>query len=679
MSGESSQAAFLTTSALLLSALCTLALAKTIYVDDDANGANNGTSWTDAYTFLQEALADAAQAEKPVEIRVAQGIYKPNQGLVAIPEFDWRTATFKLINGVTLKGGFTGLGASDPNVRDVEAYETILSGDLNGDDVEVADPVGLWEEPTRSENSYHVLTGSWIDESAVLDGFLIIGGQADGHLLDDGPFNQYRLRKGGGMHNHESSPTLNNCTFNGNSAEWGGGMGNYESSPTLNNCTFSGNWTNKTGGGMYNNYSSPTLTNCAFSGNWTIRNGGGMYNWESSPKLTNCTFAQNSADNGSALACGHVESRFPSNVELINCILRDGGNEIRNDDNSTIVMTYSNIQGGYPGEGNIDADPLFADPGYWANVNDPNMAVEPNDPNAIWIEGDYHLKSQTGRWDSISESWVKDDVNSPFIDAGDPNSDWGQEVWPHGGRINMGAYGRTPQASLSAEPQAMSLPRVAYIHHSKVDAAQGYQALLIAHGCPTTLVPWHEAATTAFDAFDLIIAGTDTGYLTTWADEQNVAAVESSGKPVVGLGNGGYWYFGQLGLAIGRPNGARGSGNEIEPVDPNHPLFNEPYPVGIPEDGRIEVSSETDSVIIFLYPVPVTVTALGQDAGNAGYYSLVLEHDRYLFSGFDVSAESLTEAGRALFVNVVMRTANAAWPTDANYTLQGSKFPRARP
>src|SRR4030065_1475523 len=92
----------LITSILFFTVLCISTFGKTIYVDDDAAGANDGSSWENAYNFLQDALADANSAEKPVEIRVAQGIYKPNQGLVAIPEFDWRTTTFQLINGVAL-------------------------------------------------------------------------------------------------------------------------------------------------------------------------------------------------------------------------------------------------------------------------------------------------------------------------------------------------------------------------------------------------------------------------------------------------------------------------------------------------------------------------------------------------------------------------------------------------
>jgi hypothetical protein len=108
------------------------------------------------------------------------------------------------------------------------------------------------------------------------------------------------------------------------------------------------------------------------------------------------------------------------------------------------VITYSNIGGGWPGEGNIDADPCFADPGYWDSNGTPDDA---NDD--LWVNGDYHLKSEAGRWDPLSASWVNDDVTSPCIDAGNPTIPIGPEPFPNGAIINMGAYGGTTEASKS--------------------------------------------------------------------------------------------------------------------------------------------------------------------------------------------------------------------------------------
>ncbi|HUS72623.1 MAG TPA: right-handed parallel beta-helix repeat-containing protein, partial [Sedimentisphaerales bacterium] len=140
---------------------------------------------------------------------------------------------------------------------------------------------------------------------------------------------------------------------------------------------------------------------------------------------------------------------------LINCIVRDCQTSIRVTDShqlddeydagSHVTVKYSNIEGGLNGvtvvqdgavldstvtwlEGNIDADPQFANVG----------------------SGDFHLKSGIGRWNPGIQSWVQDDVNSPSIDTGDPNSDWTAELWPHGKRINLGAYGGTAEASMSS-------------------------------------------------------------------------------------------------------------------------------------------------------------------------------------------------------------------------------------
>ena len=235
--------------AMIIMSLVTLAYGKIIYVDDDAAGANDGTSWENAYVYLQDALADANSAEKPIEIRVAQGIYKPDQGANQIPGN--REATFHLINDVALKGGYTGLGEPDPNARDIELYETILTGDLNGDDMSVDDLDNIWSEPICAENSYHVVTGSSTDETAVLDGFTITAGNANvpfGDLKDH--HGNYSRKCGAGMYNVSGNPTLIDCTFYSNSANWGwaaigGGMYNLESSPRLSNCIFRGNISKK--------------------------------------------------------------------------------------------------------------------------------------------------------------------------------------------------------------------------------------------------------------------------------------------------------------------------------------------------------------------------------------------------------------------------------------------------
>jgi hypothetical protein len=105
--------------------------ARVIYVDVLAGGLGDGSSWNNAYNYLQEALADANSAPKPVQIRVAQGSYRPDSG-GGMTGGD-RGATFQLISGVAILGGYAGVGGADPNARGIDLYETVLSGDLNGD------------------------------------------------------------------------------------------------------------------------------------------------------------------------------------------------------------------------------------------------------------------------------------------------------------------------------------------------------------------------------------------------------------------------------------------------------------------------------------------------------------------------------------------------------------------
>jgi hypothetical protein len=204
------------------------------------------------------------------------------------------------------------------------------------------------------------------------------------------------------MINNVGNPAITNCTFSGNSADYGGAMIN-RGNPAITNCTFSGNSAYQ--GGAICNFDdgNSTVTNCTFSGNSAASIGGAMYNIYSEPIITNCSFAGNSAsENGGAIG------NWSSNSVITNCILwGNGPQEIFNDD-SNPVITYSDVQGGWDGEGNIDEDPCF---------------VYPNN-------SDYHLFE-----------------DSPCIDAGDPNyipepseTDLDGHSRIIGARVDMGAY-----------------------------------------------------------------------------------------------------------------------------------------------------------------------------------------------------------------------------------------------
>ena len=166
---------------------------------------------------------------------------------------------------------------------------------------------------------------------------------------------------GGGMSNdYESSPTVTNCTFTLNSGSFSGGMHNLRSSPAVTNCTFESNSAiGFSGGGMSNSdNSSPTVINCTFKSNSADLHGGGMSNdmW-SSPTVMNCTFTLNSGGVG-----GGMYSDDSGSPTVTNCIMwGDQPNEIYNPFESNLRVTYSLVQGGFEGEGNIDVDPRFVD------------------------------------------------------------------------------------------------------------------------------------------------------------------------------------------------------------------------------------------------------------------------------------------------------------------------------
>jgi parallel beta-helix repeat protein len=156
-----------------------------------------------------------------------------------------------------------------------------------------------------------------------------------------------------GMHNRNGSPTVINCQFINNFSANGGAMWNEASSPTIINCTFTGNTTSFFGGAMDNSDSNPTLINCAFIGNQASW-GGGIASDGGSPTLINCTFTGNTAwfEEGGGIA------NYGGGLTLSNCILwSDSGGEIYNSGDAAV--SYSDIAGGFPGEGNIDADPLL--------------------------------------------------------------------------------------------------------------------------------------------------------------------------------------------------------------------------------------------------------------------------------------------------------------------------------
>lgn len=360
--------------------------ARLIYVDDDMDTHSNGSSWNNAFKYLRGALESAGNGDTVI---VAQGTYDP---IGPYWFLDPREAAFVLNRGVALYGGYAGIVGNDPDERNVQLYETILSGDI-----------GVAGE--NYDNSFHVINGSNCDSSSILDGVTVMNGNANGS--GDNSF-------GGGIKNYNGSPTIQNCVFKDNNAIYvGGAMINFQTDPVLENCTFINN-SGGDGGAVYNILSSPHFINCMISSNsayqgGAIRNnssdavflqcifvdntasyGGAIYNEESNVSLINCTVAGNWANQA-----GGIYNTAASNPEIINSIL--WGNTDYNDTGESAQLyggspsvTYSCIRDDNPDDSyipfggainnNIDDDPMFVAPygidGILGTVDD-NLRLAP--------------------------------------------------------------------------------------------------------------------------------------------------------------------------------------------------------------------------------------------------------------------------------------------------------------
>lgn len=351
---------------LLISIVSTANAQTILYVNANAAGANNGNSWTDAYNKLSDALQfTISNPSIQYEIRVASGTYYPTGEQSGTN----RNSSFLIRQG----GGIKLLGGYDAStgIQNIEVNPTILSGDI-----------GTFGSST--DNSYHVMVIAGLSESAdsvVVDGFTISNGNANEYST-----NLYYLQivfnsQGGAIYltnNANGGKTsIRNCTFSQNSAINAGGIFNEFSSPAILNCIFSGNTALNAGGGILSHTSSPLIRNCIFSGN-QANAGGGLHNFSSSPIIINCVFSGNKSRN--VYAGGGIVNTGSSSPSFVNCIIYGNSTSIENIINTgSPTVNYSNIEGGYAGNGNIDSDPLFVD--------------APHYNTAPFTGGDYRLQA----------------------------------------------------------------------------------------------------------------------------------------------------------------------------------------------------------------------------------------------------------------------------------------------
>lgn len=295
---------------------------QVVFVNHAATGANDGTSWADAFTSLRVAL-DAATSGQ--ELWVAQGTYLPGPTAQM-------SDSFVLANGVALYGGFAG-GETSLAQRDWIAHPTILSGDVGQDDVYGNPWWNGWNIGTA--NSAQVVTATNVDASAILDGFVVCDGSTGPAGTPAGSWEMFA----GGLMCTSASPTIVHCTFEYNLAAFGSGSAIYvlDGSPTLRDCVFQHNWVHLGSGAVHvAGASRPVIEDCVFYDNFATTGSGGQeaqgagltLGWNLPPiTVLRCTFDSNSAQQFSAgggieQARGGGLSSFSDGLTVRECVFR---------------------------------------------------------------------------------------------------------------------------------------------------------------------------------------------------------------------------------------------------------------------------------------------------------------------------------------------------------------------
>ncbi len=362
-----------------------------IYVDQGATGSEDGSTWENAFTDLQDALQVAVA---PQQIWVAGGIYRPTST-------SDRTISFVLKSGVHIFGGFYG-AETDIDQRIPDATPTVLSGDLLANDSPL-EPYGYRyyhtapNDPISLDNSFHVMSCNAISATTVVDNIFITSGHANGTTNNQ--------NKGAGMwvNNCSNFLWLTNLTIIGNSAYQGGGLFIQNSHPTLMKVHIDNNGAFDKGGGIYNDFNStpliqetyirgnqafyggaiysvesaPKLVNSLLSGNGASSKGGALYNLNAAPKLTNVTMAYNFTENPKGGGGLYNDGGFAQPTIFNSIIWGNSFDQYYNINGGIMTITYSNIQGGFSGTGNMNTYPQFIKP----------IEVSPSLTNA----GDYHI------------------------------------------------------------------------------------------------------------------------------------------------------------------------------------------------------------------------------------------------------------------------------------------------
>jgi predicted outer membrane repeat protein len=253
------------------------ALASVIYVDDSASANGSGLSWSSPFRYLSDATAFAAvPANGVTEIRVAGGIYRPDQSAASPGGTNDRSVSFPVLPGVALRGGYAGIGTQNPDLRDPVATPTILTGEIGSAAI--------------TDNSRTILRTSGIGSPSTVDGCVIRKGYANGIVND-------ASGTGAGLYLAGGSVTIVGCTIEDNTALdlYGAGVQVAAGNVQIIDCTLRNNAAPTLGGAGANVMGGAFLsvTGSSFVSN-TGGGGGALRAVQSSTlSVSGCTFSGN--------------------------------------------------------------------------------------------------------------------------------------------------------------------------------------------------------------------------------------------------------------------------------------------------------------------------------------------------------------------------------------------------
>ncbi|MGB2866645.1 MAG: right-handed parallel beta-helix repeat-containing protein [Sedimentisphaerales bacterium] len=357
--------------------------------------------------------------------------------------FDFGEGNRSVLTGFAITGG--GIHCSDGTSPTISKN---VIRDCGGDGIhgeeDNAEPI-LSDNTISSNTGYGIykcngpITNNIISENNI-GGIAYCDGDISNNIISENLF--LSNSPGGGGLSYCKGKIVGNIIAYNHTNQKGGAC--YECTGDIIGNRIIGNTSQIAGGALSN--CRGMIRNNIIAGNRST-NGGGLF---SCYQIYNNTIVGNIAEeNGGAL------SQCPGNISN-NIIAFNSARKFVGGINGAGTSSYNNFWlneggnfggGATMGPGDMIAEPLFVINGYWDNNETPDESDD------FWVDGDYHVTSQAGRWSPGDQSWINDSLTSPCIDAGgepnDSNSDWTAELWPHGRRINIGAYGGTVQASMS--------------------------------------------------------------------------------------------------------------------------------------------------------------------------------------------------------------------------------------